>query len=218
MKRIEQALTDKPMQHDNFPSPTPRSLQATPRNAMEESTAGSSSSLKKLDAVSEVAVNLSCRLGSFPGSSVTNLNFTDQRAHDSHTPDLIASGLVSLEEAEEYFAIYHESMEPCLVRIISEDDCLANIRAQSSFLTAAICAVGSLSVDSAKQKIFCDFFIAQVSSKVFLTRYNFDDVRALCIGAFWLNKYSSALVGLGTYPIPLSRQKLVTYDSCSNIH
>jgi hypothetical protein len=167
------------MQQNGFSSPMPRSLQATPKTSTENSAVRSPSSLKTPDAITEVAVNLSCRLGSFPGSSVTSLSFTDHKSYQSYTPDLIASGLISLEEAEEYFTMYRESMEPCLYQIISEEDGLLNIRARSSFLTAAICAVGSFSVDSAQHQSCCDFLIAQVSSKVIMTRYDFDDVRAL---------------------------------------
>ena len=217
LRRIEQALQGGNPQRDTLPSPVPRALHSTP-GSVESSTPRLPSSLTQPETVSEVALNLSCRLGSFPGSSVANLSFTEPKVDSDHSPDLIASGLISIEEAEEYFTIYHESMEPCLHQIISENDCLANIRTRSSLLTSSICTVGSFGVDSAKHQLCYEFFVKEVSSKVFSTRYSFDDVRALCIGAFWLNKVSSTLIGLGTFSASSRQsQKTNLYDSCSNI-
>ncbi|KAH8810625.1 hypothetical protein F5884DRAFT_853996 [Xylogone sp. PMI_703] len=144
----------------------------------------------------EVSLNLSCHLGSFPGSSIVNLAFTEYGTQPLYKPDLISAGLVSLEAAEGYFKIYHKSMDSCVGRILAEDDCLANIRARSSLLTAAICTVGSLREDLAGHKKCFDAFIKEVSSRLFSRNYSRDDVRALCIGAFWLNKVSSTLIGL----------------------
>lgn len=145
-----------------------------------------------------VTLNLSCGLGAFPGSSVISLTGTEYGAQPSRKPDLITHGIISLEAAEEYFTIYRKCMEPCLYQILAEDECLASVRGRSSFLTAAICAVGSFSRDSVEHQKCYDVFIKEVSSRLFSRTHDYDDVQALCIGAFWLSKVSSTLVGMGT--------------------
>ena len=127
------------------------------------------------------------------------LAFIEHGAHYDNELDLISCGLISLEEAEEYFAVYKKFADPCIYHILAEGDCLASIRARSSFLTAAICTVGSFCTASAQHQICYNAFIKEVSSRVFSRHHCFDDVRALCIGAFWLSKESSVLIGLGTF-------------------
>jgi len=166
-------------------SPDPINLD--PKTSYERAAVGS-----------DVTLNLSCNLGSFPGSSIMTPTFTEQETRFDDSGDIIGCGLITLDAAEKYFAVYRKYMEPCVSQILEEDDCLANIRARSSLLTAAICTVGSLSTDPAGHKKCYDAFIKEASSKLFSQHNTFDDVRALCIGAFWLNKVSSALVGLGT--------------------
>ncbi|KAK9454616.1 hypothetical protein V1511DRAFT_401908 [Dipodascopsis uninucleata] len=145
---------------------------------------------------SEVSLNLSCNLGSFPGSAIVTFTLTDQDSYAIQMPDLISCSLISLEAAERYFAAYHRFMDPCVHRILDENDCLAKIRARSSFLTAAVCTVGAFCVASGDYQKCYDAYIKEVSSKVFLRNPEFDDVRALCVGAFWLNKVSSSLSAL----------------------
>ncbi|KAE9362621.1 hypothetical protein N431DRAFT_490384 [Stipitochalara longipes BDJ] len=194
MRQVEDTLRLGTNQRDDFTSLTP---EATPNTNMDLANPEPTILNEKVETRSDVTLNLSCKLGSFPGSSIITLTFTEQEARSDYKPDLISCGIITLEAAEEYFSVYRKSMEPCIYQILAEDDCLANIRARSSLLTAAICTVGSLSTNSASHKKCYGAFIKEVSSRLFSRHNSFDDVRALCIGAFWLNKESSALVGLG---------------------
>lgn len=146
----------------------------------------------------EVSLNLSCSLGSYPGSSVTTILNPETGQHAPQKADIVSSGVISLEAAEDLFSVYQTSMDPLLHRVLLEDDCLANVRARSSFLTAAVCTVAALHTASDNYTGCYEAFVQQVSAKFLRSSHTFDDVRALCIGAFWLHKISSNIISLGT--------------------
>jgi len=215
MRKLEESLGAHPNQQDGLLSSTSEA-QMFPTVVsdvnIERTSPHASSNYEGAESASDVDVtlNLSCSLGSFPGSSIKTVPATDQETQSDYKPDLISCGeilgpdlisrgLISLEAAEEYFAVYRNSMEPCIRRILAADDCLAKIRARSSLLTAAICTVGSFATDSANHKSCYDTFLNEVSSRLFSRHHSFNDIRALCIGAFWLNKVSSTLIGLGMH-------------------
>ncbi|KAL7787069.1 hypothetical protein V8C37DRAFT_274688 [Trichoderma ceciliae] len=175
-------------QVDQSPLPAPverRQSAVSPQESRQQST-------------TEVALNLSCSLGSYPGSSVATILAPEADYHPgSHKADIVSSGLISLDAAEEYFTVYQTLMDPFLHRILPDEDCLANVRARSSFLTAAICTVGALYTAAPDNYAVCyEAFLEQVSGKFLGSNQSFDDVRALCIGAFWLPKVSSSIMAL----------------------
>ena len=83
--------------------------------------------------------------------------------------------------------------------LLTEDDSLASIRERSSLLTTAICTVATFCMGSKEYHQCLKMFTNEVSRKLFSDKYEFDDVRALCIGALWLNDVSSVLNGLGEF-------------------
>ncbi|KAL1884434.1 hypothetical protein Plec18167_002022 [Paecilomyces lecythidis] len=112
-------------------------------------------------------------------------------------PDLISKGLLSLAHAESLFEIYHQRLDHFLYRILGDHDSLHAVRSASPLLTAAICTVGALHspnlghlFDSCYEE-----FKSLVARLTFSSSPNADDVRGLCIGAFWLDELSWALVG-----------------------
>jgi len=202
MRAVEEALSRAADQRDRVVSQTQdhQGLPPIASGSTTEIMRPESAPLHQApEAVGEVTLNLSCSLGSFPGSSITTLLFTENGGNSGHQPDLISYGLISLEAAEEYFAVYHQSRDPYIHHVLAKNDCLANIRARSSFLTAAICTVGSFCATSTDHQKCYGAFMNEASKRVFTRCNSFDDVRALCIGAFWLNKVSSALVALGMF-------------------
>jgi hypothetical protein len=212
MRKLEEEISPDRAQQDNQSLSTPETSTSTSlplplamsRNNTERSDTHASPPLPpKLECAGDVTLNLSCSLGSFPGSSVINLTLTDHGSQAAYKSDMITCGVISLEQAEKYFSVYRKSMEPCVCQILNRDDCLASVRGRSTFLIAAICTVGSLSVDLENHQKCYDLFIKEVSSKLFSRYKTFDDVRALCIGAFWLNKISSILVGLGKFGLTI---------------
>lgn len=150
-----------------------------------------------LESPNTLTLNLSCGLGSFPASSMMNLTFTGDRTYVGHGLDLISCGLISLETAESLFSYYNENLEPLMHNVLEDNATLATTRRESSLLTTSICTVAAFCTGSGSYQSCLKYFKREVSDKVFASEYSFNDVRALCIGAFWVNEISSALNGLG---------------------
>lgn len=112
--------------------------------------------------------------------------------------DFISRGFVSVHEAEELFDYFSRFMNQLLwggIILVHND--LTAARRGSSLLSAAVLTVAALHIpNKTKTLIKCyDEFVSLVSSTS-LTRYHtLDDVRALCIGAFWLSDLSWKLSG-----------------------
>ena len=155
------------------------------------------------------SLNLSLSLGAFPGSSMSNIlspNILNERTPRS---DLIYDNKISLEDAKQYFALYKRQLDPYIHHVLGENDTMSIIRERSPILLNAICTVAALRSGSKDYQDCLQAFVNRVSHVVFQTEYEFDDVRALCIGAFWLSDISSALNGLGECNVhKLSRYKL----------
>lgn len=112
--------------------------------------------------------------------------------------DFISQGKVSLDEAEWLFRIFSGKLAAYLwgsIPLVHHS--LTATRASSPLLTAAILAVGALHVPG-KEDVFdvCySEFLHIVSSSMFDRYHSLDDVRGLCIGAFWLSDVSWKLSG-----------------------
>jgi hypothetical protein len=130
---------------------------------------------------------------------------------DRSNLDLIARGVVSLENAESLFTIYHGKLDHFLYRILVGHNSLTSVRASSPLLTAAVCTVSALHASTPEYDACYEDFVNLCAAQVFSKTHTVDDVRALCIGAFWLSGISWTLVGLGTstiyLPIPIVRRR-----------
>ena len=145
----------------------------------------------------QAALNLSCNPGAFPSSSLNNCIVNDRNESSSTGPDLVTRGLVSQHMLEKHVEFYHESLNSYIYHPLSSVDTVASLLKRSSLLLTAICAVAAFCAGSEDYETCMDIFINEVSATTFSHRHSFDDVRALCIGAFWLGKESSALNALG---------------------
>lgn len=122
MRKVEESLRLGTNQQDGFSSTTPESqtsLAAVSDTNMEPNNPDSTSIYERPETASDVTLNLSCSLGSFPGSSIITLTFTEQEKQLDYKPDLISSCLITFEAAEEYFTIYQKSMERCIYQILA---------------------------------------------------------------------------------------------------
>jgi hypothetical protein len=115
---------------------------------------------------------------------------------DRSRQDLIARGVISVESAKCFFQVYFEKLDHLLYRIL-KDHSLLSVRASSPLLTAAVCTVGALHSSSSEFDACYKDFMRLSSAQVFVKNNTADEVRALCIGAFWLSDVSWTLVGLG---------------------
>jgi len=144
---------------------------------------------------SNATLNLaSNNLGIFPAASIGPGTLRDTALP---TSDIISRGVISSIAAEECLTYFLKHLNRYLHGILSERSTLSDLRARSSLLTAAICTVASFcSASDAFQSCY-DAFVNQVSGMLFATRNSYDDVRALCIAALWLDDIGPTLSGLG---------------------
>ena len=153
----------------------------------------------------EAALNLFCKPGAFPSSSLNAFLVNDQDISYSTGPDLVTRGLISQTTLEKHFHFYHECLNPYIYQPLTNIDTVATLLKRSSLLLAAICATAAFCAGSEDYEACLETFINDVSATMFSHTHSFDDVRALCIGAFWLGKESSALSALGE----MNRQDLL---------
>ncbi|KAJ5726414.1 uncharacterized protein N7483_007771 [Penicillium malachiteum] len=112
--------------------------------------------------------------------------------------DFISRGVVELQEAEELFHHFEQVLNRYLWdgALLAQKD-LTAVRRSSSMLSAAILAVTALHLPS-KERTFdtCYTEFARLASESMLGHHHtLDDIRALCIGAFWLADVSWKLSG-----------------------
>jgi hypothetical protein len=148
------------------------------------------------DSGDNTTLNLASNLGMFPAASVGTR--TPRDTTSSHL-DIISRGVITLNAANHCLAYFLEHLNPFLHDILDPKDTLTDIRARSSLLTAAVCTVASFCSASDRYKACYDAFISQVSGMLFSTHNSYNDVRALCIGALWLDDISPTLSGLGRF-------------------
>lgn len=112
--------------------------------------------------------------------------------------DFISRGVVDLQEAEELFYHFDQVLNRYLWDglLLAHND-LTSVRRSSSMLSAAILAVTALHMPT-KERTFdtCYTEFAKLASESMLGHHHtMDDIRALCIGAFWLADVSWKLSG-----------------------
>jgi len=112
--------------------------------------------------------------------------------------DFISQGKVTEAEAVDLFRIFCGSQNQYLwggVALLH--DTMMSVRKSSSLLLAAILAVTALHVPGRERTFDICYaeFLALVSESMFDRYHSLDDVRGLCIGAFWLSDVSWKLSG-----------------------
>lgn len=110
--------------------------------------------------------------------------------------DFITRGVIGEHEAEELYAIFHTSLNHYLwVGLEQLHGSLNSVRRSSELLAATILTVTALHIPTSAEtfdKCYKEF-LALISGSMFSRYHSIDDVRALCIAAFWLSdgEYSS---------------------------
>ena len=145
----------------------------------------------------DTSLNLSCSLGAFPASSITGQPLSDAGQSSNTKPDLIARGLLPEEAGQELFEFYHDHLDRHIYNLLARSGSLSEVRSRSSLLTAAVCTVAALASASRHYESCLKAFQAEVAGELFSKDHTFDDIRAMCIGSFWLGEISVALCALG---------------------
>jgi hypothetical protein len=124
-------------------------------------------------------------------SHPNNRNNTTKR--NELPEDFISRGKLGQRGAEDLFGQFELSLNQYLWGGIAlVHDSLQAVRESSSILLTAIIAVTSLHISGGEDifDIAYSEFLALVSTSMFDREHNLDDVRGLCIGAFWLSSVS----------------------------
>jgi hypothetical protein len=126
-------------------------------------------------------------------------------------PDLISTGLISLRQAVALFETYHLRLDHFLYRILGDHISLDSVRIASPLLTAAVCTVAALHSQTLGHLFEACYaeYKNLVAAQTFSRHVNEDDIRGLCVGAFWLHEVSWALIGNGMclhMNIPLAKR------------
>lgn len=147
-----------------------------------------------LGEASDATLNLASNLGIFPAASVGAGTPQDAALP---TLDIISRGVISSAVAEQCLTYFLDHLNRYLHGILSDRVTLSELRERSPILTSAICTVSSFCSASDAYQPCYDAFVNQVSGMLFTTHSSYDDVRALCIAALWLDDIGPTLSGLG---------------------
>ncbi|CAG8124592.1 unnamed protein product [Penicillium salamii] len=112
--------------------------------------------------------------------------------------DFISRGLISLHEAEELFAYFSRTMNQLLwggIILVHRD--LTSVRRASTLLSAAVLTVAALHIPNRTETLNRCYseYVSLVSSMALTRAHTLDDIRGLCVGAFWLSELSWKLSG-----------------------
>ncbi|OAL32569.1 hypothetical protein AYO20_07879 [Fonsecaea nubica] len=112
--------------------------------------------------------------------------------------DLISMGVISVEEAEEMFSLFKTTLSRYLFdATVHESRTLLSVRESSTLFFTAIITVTSLHIPG-KEKIHASAHkhLRDLIAASFFDRFHtLEDIRALCIAAFWLPDLSWKLSG-----------------------
>lgn len=150
----------------------------------------------------KVVVDSNSGPNAVPASCVSEIS-TSSSPYRTSVPsqmdtDLVARGLLHIQTATKLFNLYQNRLNHFLYSIIGAESQLSTVRKSSSLLTSGIIAVAALHSRADDYQTCRQEFLQQIPTQVFSKQHNSDDIRGLCIGAFWLSDMSWPLVGAGT--------------------
>jgi hypothetical protein len=177
-------------------SAAPESHTVTTQRALPEPLDDKQPLNQDLEAgsIQSPTLNLASNLGAFPASSVRTEKCNESTVASA---DLVSRGVISMEAANDCLVYFVKYLNVYLHGILDPKLSLSELRARSTLFTAAVCVVASFCSAPERYQACYDAFVAEVSSRLFSPSYTFDDVRALCIAAFWLDDIGPTLSGLG---------------------
>jgi len=116
-----------------------------------------------------------------------------------HQPDFILRGVISLDDAERLANLYMSRLDHYFYGHLERYTDLSSVRESSTILAAGICTVAALH-DPAGSDLYdkcLHEFRTLVSSSMFTPHLGLEDIRALCVGSYWLCDISWMLSGYG---------------------
>ncbi|KAL2842566.1 hypothetical protein BJY01DRAFT_200727 [Aspergillus pseudoustus] len=117
---------------------------------------------------------------------------------NSELKDFISRGVIAEAEAEELYRVFHNTLNHYLwVGLEQIHSSFNSVRQSSELLAATILTVTALHIPTSAATFDTCYkeFLALISSSMFSRYHSIDDVRGLCIAAFWLSEVSWKLSG-----------------------
>lgn len=150
----------------------------------------------------EVVMDARLNPAALPASCISQVPDTSpgQMSHDGHKPDLISRGAIAMDKAEHLFTIYKRRLDHYVYGILADHGTLSSVRAGSPLLTAAVMTVAALHTADPIYTTCYDEVLKEFATQSTSRNHTLDDVRGLCIGAFWLSDMSWTLSGTGESP------------------
>ncbi|EED17954.1 conserved hypothetical protein [Talaromyces stipitatus ATCC 10500] len=199
MEQVAARLELPALQSQRRAHPVPMTSPSVPLGTIDDTRTASSSSSQQPPQRWQIVLDPQGGPASIPASCVSEIRTTATSGNmpASQYSDLITMGVLSLQQALSLFDIYHLRLDHFLYKVLGDLTSLDSIRKRSSLLTAAVCTVGALHSQSLGHlyDICYREYKNLVTTNTFSTTLNVDDIRGLCIGAFWLHELSWALIG-----------------------
>lgn len=139
------------------------------------------------------------KLKSLRTTDSTNDITTGRSTKSVIQPDFISRGVISLDDAERLAKLYMSRLDHYFYGHLERYTDLSSVRESSTMLAACICTVAALH-DAAGSNLYdicLHEFRTLVSSSMFTQRLGLEDIRALCVGSYWLCEISWMLSGYG---------------------
>lgn len=166
----------------------------------------------------EVVIDSNHAPAAIPASYISEISATsplnNAQPVQDRQPDMISRNITSVQNAAALFDFYRDTLDQFLYGILRDCKTLSDVRRASPLLTDAVCTVSALHSKSENYPAYRAAFMQQVSTQMFSKRKTMNDVRGLCIGAFWLSDISWSLMGLGKKISLLGRSSLINFHSC----
>lgn len=148
----------------------------------------------------EMTMNIDSGPAVVPSSSISSVSGNARGSVSQRGPeDLIHQAVLTTEQAQALLDVYASRLDHYLYCILGKTVTLQGIRRASPVLLAAVCTVGALhapGLGSLFDSCYRHFrhVVAQVALSEDASR---DDIRGLCIGAFWLRDIAWNLSSIG---------------------
>ncbi|KAK0889372.1 hypothetical protein LTR02_015521 [Friedmanniomyces endolithicus] len=142
----------------------------------------------------EIVMDDNAGPAAIPGSVVFPVIVYGVDAHRAEQ-DIITRGVVTVEQAQAYLDIYQNRLDHFLYRIMGDRKTLSEVRKASPLLLAAVCSVGALHLGAPDFEKCDQEFVTIAAAQSFSRRNTVEEVRGLCIGAFWLSGLEWQCIG-----------------------
>ncbi|KAK5686581.1 hypothetical protein LTS10_002701 [Elasticomyces elasticus] len=142
----------------------------------------------------EVIMDDSAGPAAIPGSVISPIMVYGADVNRAEQ-DIITKGVITSEQAQAFLDIYQNRLDHFLYRIMGDRKTLAEVRKASPLLLAAVSAVGALHLGSPDFDKCYQEFVTIAAGQSFSRKNTVEEVRGLCIGAFWLSGLEWQCIG-----------------------